>query len=422
MVPSACSSATLSRLAARLSAIAAVVAIGLLAGCETEAPVKPAAAPPPPAAAPKAPVAQNPMTGEEGNFLRLPNTNPNHVPVRVGILLPFNNGSAATRALAASMMKAAELALFDANNPDILLIPADEGTNPEASADAARALLAQGAEIIVGPLFAQATESVGPVARDRGIPVISFSTDRKVAGNGTYLLSFLPEGEVHRVITYAASQGHTNFAALVPANVYGDRVGSYFRDDVKSAGGTVTDVEKYTPLPDAISQPAHEVAVTKPDAILIAQGGPLLRDMASALAGAGANMSEVKLLGTGLWDEASTARDPLLAGGLFAAPSPRIDQGFQDKYRNVYGAPPPQLAALAYDAVSLVALLSSGTPYNRFTPQALTDPNGFAGVDGIFRFHADGTSERGLAVLTIEPTGGFRIVSPAPTTFEAKGS
>lgn len=407
----------LSRVVRRVCVIAAAVAIGTLAGCETQPAPKPATPLAPVVAAPQAPVVQHPMTGEEQGFLRLGNTDPNRVPVRVGILLPFTNGSAATRALAANMMKAAELAVFDSGNPDILLMAADEGSTPEAAADAARSLLAQGAEIIVGPLFAQAAEAVGPVARDRGVPVISFSTDRKVAGDGVYLLSFLPEVEVHRVIAYAASQGHANFAALVPATVYGDRVGDYFKNDVKAAGGTVTDVETYTPSSEDIAAPTRSVALSKPDAILIAQGGPLLKDIASSLVGAGAN--QIKLLGTGLWDDASTAHDPLLVGGLFAAPPPQVDQPFVTKFHTVYGTNPPELASLAYDAVSLVALLSNGTPYKRFTPEALTDPNGFSGVDGIFRFKSDGTSERGLAVMTIDPSGSFRVVSPAPTTFQS---
>ena len=354
--------------------------------------------------------------------MRLGNMSGGHVPVRIGILLPFNNGSAATRALASSMLKAAELAVFDSGNQDILLISADEGGNPEASAAAARNLLQQGAEIIVGPLFAQSAQAVSPIAADHAVPVISFSTDRKVAGNGVYLLSFLPEGEVHRVITYAASQGHTNFAAMVPATVYGQRVGDYFKDDVKAAGANVTDVEKFASATEGITAPAHALAKTNPDAILIAQGGALLRDVASSLAGAGISSDHVKFLGTGLWDDPSTARDPLLAGGVFAAPSPRVDAGFIAKYKSAYGTAPAQLAALAYDAVSLTALLASGKPYSRFTTQALIDPNGFSGVDGIFRFHADGTSERGLAVMSIDPDGGFTIVSPAPTTFQNSGS
>lgn len=377
---------------------------------------------PTPTPAPTGPSATHPLAGEEPGFLRLGNMGSGHTPVRVGVLLPFNNGSSATRALAASMLKSAELAVYDSGNSEILLMSADEGTNPEASAAAARTLLDEGAEIIVGPLFAQAAQAVAPIARDHAVPVISFSTDRKVAGDGVYLLSFLAETEVHRVIAFAASQGRTKFAALVPGTVYGERVGDYFKEDVKAAGGTVTDVEKYAPNVSSISEPIHAVAASKPDAILIAQGGPLLRDIASSLAGSGANQQQTKYLGTGLWDDAATAHDPLLAGGYFAAPSPRIDAPFIAKYKGVYGAAPPQLASLAYDAVSLVALLSTGKPYKRFTAQTLTDPNGFSGVNGIFRFRPDGTSERGLAVMTIGSDGEFSVVSPAPTTFQGLGS
>lgn len=178
------------------------------------------------------------MAAEEPGFLRLPNMSRNAVPVRIGVLLPFSNGSAATRALATSMLKAAQLALFDANNPNILLITADEGSTPDAAANGARSLLAQGAEIIVGPLFAQSVTAVAPMARDRGVPVIAFSSDRKVAGDGVYLLSFQPENEVKRIVGYAISQGHTNFAALAPKNAYGDHVLDAFQQDVTELGRT----------------------------------------------------------------------------------------------------------------------------------------------------------------------------------------
>jgi ABC-type branched-subunit amino acid transport system substrate-binding protein len=402
---------------------AAAAAIACAAGCQSSAPVRLAApAPAPVVAPPPGPVAHHPYTSEEPGFARLDNIPDDRIPVRVGIMLPFSNGSPATRALAQAMMKAAELALFDARNPDILILSADEGTSPAAAAAAARSLLAQGAEIIVGPLFAQSAEAVGPIARDHGVPVISFSTDRKVAGNGVYLLSFLPEGEVHRVVTYAASQGHARFAAVIPDSTYGERVGHYFRQDVQDAGGQVTDIEKFTTSREQATDSALAAAKTGPDALLIAQGGPLLHAFATSLADTDPKTGGVKLLGTGLWDDASTARDPLLAGGWFAAPPPQVDAEFVARFRSLYGSSPPQLASLAYDAVSLVALLSPGLPYRRFTDQALTDPNGFAGVDGIFRFRSDGTSERGLAVLTIDPDGGFRIVSPAPRTFQSEGS
>jgi ABC-type branched-subunit amino acid transport system substrate-binding protein len=367
-------------------------------------------------------MARHPLTGEQGGFLRLGNLPNGPTPVRIGVLLPFSNGSASTRLLASSMLKAAEMALYDSGKRDLLLMTADEGSGGAEAAAGLRTLLSEGAEIIIGPLFAQSVMAAAPLARDRGVPLISFSTDRAVAGNGVYLLSFQPENQVRRIVSYAAAQGHSAFAALVPATAYGARVTEGFRDGVAASNAHIVDQESFVPEAGDIAGPAAKIAQSQADAILIAQGGSLLRDIASTLAADGAGSQRVQYLGTGLWDDPATAREPSLAGGWFAAPDPDAGRGYDVKYRAVYGAKPPPLSALAYDAVSLVALLSSGPPYHRFTFDALTDPSGFSGIDGILRFNPDGTSERGLAVLKIDTDGTFTVISPAPRTFQSSGS
>lgn len=396
--------------------VVSLVIFPIAGGCVT-----PKAPPPPPphaAATPPRPQAPaHPLTGERPGFLRLGNMAEGRVPVRVGLLLPFSNGSSATRGLAQSMMKAAQLALFDAHNADLVLMSADEGSTPSQAAAGARLLLGEGAEIIVGPLFAGSVTAVAPIARDHGVPVVSFSSDRSVAGNGVYLLSFQPENEVDRIVTYAAAQGHAVFAAMVPNTAYGARVAQEFASDVKAAGAQVADVEKFEPNSQGISVASKAVAGAKPDAILIAQGGSLLREIGPTLAADGASNQTAQYLGTGLWDDPANAREPMLAGGWFTAPAHASHKSFEARYRAVFGGNPSQLSTLAYDAVSLVALLAPGQPYHRFTQAALTDPNGFAGVDGIFRFAPDGSSQRGLAILRVDPEG-FQIVSPAPKTFE----
>jgi ABC-type branched-subunit amino acid transport system substrate-binding protein len=401
----------------RFCAIAALVAI---AACTTPPPPPPPApAPPPP---PKGPVAKNPLDHDLPSYLRLPGMAPDVVPVRVGIILPFTSSSAATRALAQSMMKAAELAMFDSGNKNILLITADEGNGGAGAANAAQQLLSQGAEVIVGPLFGPSVTAVAPIARDRGVPVLAFSTERTVAGNGAFLLSFLPENEVARVVNFAARSGHRQFALLAPETPYGDVAKDAFNDAVASAHGAIVDSERYPPNAGAVTGPAGAVAKSGADAVLIAQGGTILRAIAPTLSLDGVTKDKVKLLGTGLWnDDAAISRETSLLGSWYAAPAPNADAEFVSKYRQIYGGAPAQLASLAYDAVSLVALLSSGTPYHRFTTAALMDPNGFAGVNGIFRFKSDGTSERGLAVLEVTATGPL-VVSPAPTTFLGKNS
>ena len=400
----------------RLFAILGVAAIAGLSACQPPPPP-----PPPKVVVPPPPVAGNPLDRDLPSYFRLPNNTPDTVPVRVGMILPFTSSTPATRNLAAGMLKAAELALFDGGNRNILLITADEGATPDTAAAAASKLLSQGAEIIVGPLFGPSVSAVAPIARDRGVPVLAFSTERGVAGNGVYLLSFLPQSEVRRVVSYAVSQGHHNFAAMVPETAYGDVITGAYTDAVKGAGAVSVDIERFTPNTTSITAPSTAVAKGGADAVMIAQGGGVLRAIGPTLVFNGLDPGKVKLLGTGLWDDPNVIKEQSLTGGWFAAPEPNADDAFNDKFHAVYGANPPQLASLAYDAVSLVALLSGGTPYHRFTTQALMDPNGFAGVNGIFRFNADGTSERGLAVLEVQPDG-FHVVSPSPKTFQQKNS
>jgi ABC-type branched-subunit amino acid transport system substrate-binding protein len=397
-----------------LCAIAGAVAVVALAAC-TATPA------PPPAAVPVQPPAPHQLAADQPDFFKLPNLAQEKTPVRVGIILPFSNSSAGVRALANSMMKAAELALYDSGNHDILLITADDTGSSADAAGAAQKLLDQGAEVIIGPIFSASVSAVAPLAHDRGVPVLAFSTDRTVAGNGVYLMSFQPQSEVKRVIAYAASQGHKNFAAMIPQTPYGDVVEQSLRQAVTAAGATVSDVERFSPSAGAVMDPAAAVAKSGCDALFIALDGSLSRSIAPTLAYDGMDNTKVKYLGTGLWYDPATTKEPLLSGGWFAAPQPSGGDAFNAKYRQTFGVEPPQLASLAYDAISLVALLAPGTPYHRFTLAVLTDPNGFAGVNGIFRFRADGSIERGLAVLAVDPNG-FTVVSPAPTTFQASGS
>ena len=404
------------RLCALLAGLVIVAGAG---GCQTAPPPPPPPpvieAPPPPAAPPPPP-----PRSDQPNYIRLRNTPANVTPVRVAILLPLSNPSAETRAIAEALGNAAQLALFDSGNRSIILMPRDDGGSPERAAAAAAAAINEGAEIILGPLFAQAATTVRPIAREKNVPVIAFSSDRAVGGTGVYLLSFQPESEVERIVSFAARSGHNAFAALVPQDAYGDKVAEAFRESVTSAGASVTTVRQFPPQPGQVAAPASQVAQSRPDAILIAQGGVMLRALAPALALNGATPPAVRLLGTGLWDDAAVAREPMLINGWFAAPTPEAWQRFSARYRATFNGAPPRIATLAYDAMSLVALLSDGVPYRRYTDAALTDPNGFAGVDGIFRFRADGSADRGLAVLQVSQ-GGFAIVDPAPASFQAAG-
>jgi ABC-type branched-subunit amino acid transport system substrate-binding protein len=360
------------------------------------------------------------LRSDQPSYYRLRNSPAGKVPARVALLLPLSSPSADARTIAEALERAAELALFDSGNKDILLMPRDDGGTPDKAAAAARKAIEDGAEVIVGPLFAQAVAAVAPVARAQHVPVVAFSSDRSVGGGGVYLLSFQPETEVRRIISFAAQRGHNAFAALVPRSPYGNVVADAFRNSVTAAGGSITTLQAFDERPEAVSEPARMVARSGADAVLISEGGALLQSLGPALAVGGATSRSVKFLGTGLWDDASVQREPMLSNGWFAAPPPAAFRDFTTHYRRTYNANPPRIATLAYDAISLMALLSNGRPYDRFTDAVLTDPNGFSGVDGIFRFRDDGSAERGLAILQVAPNG-FTVVDPAPRAFPAAG-
>jgi ABC-type branched-subunit amino acid transport system substrate-binding protein len=340
--------------------------------------------------------------------------------VRIAILLPLSHPSKDTKAVAQALLGAAQMAMFDMSARSMVLLPRDTGTTPEQAVAAANDAIDKGAEVILGPLLANDVKAIAPIARARSVPIVAFSTDRSVAGDGVFLLSFLPQQEVSRIISYAASQGRGKFAALVPATPYGQRVEEAFRASVTQSGREVIAVQTYQPNPQALEPAVKAIAKLGFDTILLPEGGTMLRSLGPILTVNGVDTRKVKLLGTGLWDDAAVAREPSLLGGWYAAPPQDQRQNFITRYQQLYGSKPPRIASLGYDAVALSATLAGGTPGRRYTRTTIADPNGFAGIDGIFRFRADGMTERGLAVMEVA-SGQLSVVSPAATTFQAQG-
>jgi branched-chain amino acid transport system substrate-binding protein len=229
----------------------------------TVAPMAPVMRPVPPPP-PRPPVMDQP------NYYRLPNTPTGEVPVRVALLLPLSSPSAENRAVAQALERAAELAIFDAKAPGLLLMPRDDGGTPEKAIAAATKAISDGAEIIVGPLFAPSVTAIGPVARSKHVPVIAFSSDRSVGGPGVYLLSFQPETEVNRIVSYAVQSGHSSFAALIPNSAYGDKVSGAFSDSVMRAGGRIAGLERFGERAELVGPAAQASMKSGADAILIA--------------------------------------------------------------------------------------------------------------------------------------------------------
>jgi ABC-type branched-subunit amino acid transport system substrate-binding protein len=376
------------------------VALGL-GGCQL-VPTAPVASAPPPqeqtAQAAPAPVRPQPVPTAPV---------PTGAPHRIAVLVPTTGENAG---VGQSIANAANLALLDTGGGRIRLTVYD--TARGAGAAAAQAV-ADGNRLFLGPLLAEDVRAAAPAARRAGVPVIAFSNDTSVAASGVYLMGFTPGQSVARVVDHARGQGAVRFAALVPEGIYGRRAGEAMIQSVRGGGGTLLGT-----VPIGRGAVAMKSAATRLgsfggyDAVLIADSGRTAAQIAPLLSG------NARILGTELWAaEDDLGATPSLRGAWFAAPSDTMFNQLRTRYRPRFGANPYRLASLGYDAVLMTLRIARdwrpGTP---FPEGELRDPRGFPGLDGPFRFGADGVAERALEVREVTATGSV-VVSPAPRGF-----
>jgi branched-chain amino acid transport system substrate-binding protein len=348
-------------------------------------------------------------------------------PVKVALLVPLSGANAD---LGKAMLEAAQLALFNTDSERLTLVPRDTAGTADGAATAAKSAIADGAQLLLGPLLAAEVEAVKPIARDAKINVIAFSTATQLAGGNVFLMGFQPRQEVMREVAFAHEKGLSKFAVLAPNTQYGHLMADALRDAATAGGGSVVKAEYIDAraadpssavkrlLGGAAAAPGGSAAPPMSpafDALLLPVGGAQLKQIARQLKEAGLEPAQVRLLGSGLWDDPSIADESALDGGWFAASPPEPRQEFESRFQATYRHPAPRLASLAFDAAALAAVLGkSGEP---FSQEAILNSGGFTGVDGLFRFTQQGVVQRGLAVIEIEPQGKT-VVSPAPRNFQ----
>ena len=335
-------------------------------------------------------------------------------PVRVGMILPLTQNGAPSP-VGVSMRNAAQLAIDDFGGPYITLMIQDDHSSSDGAAQAAQSELSAGAQLILGPVFANDVRAAAPAAKSAGRPMIAFSTDVSVAMPGVYLLSFLIEGYVDRIIQYAASTGKKSFAIMAPQNDYGNVAAARFQDDAANFNAQLVVSARYSAGQPATA--AQEVAAVSGqiDALFIPEQADGMAAVASAL---GSSNVKTQLLGTGVWNDARVLKLPQMQGAWFSAPDNSGFNALAQRYRAKFNSDPTRVASLAYDAVTLAAALARITTTDPYNARTLTGVSGFNGADGVFRFRADGTNERGLAVMQIDG-GAAKVISPAPKSFAA---
>ena len=330
---------------------------------------------------------------------------------RVALLLPVTGPDAD---VGQSIANATALALADTKVTNIRMVTYDTGLGV---ATATQRAIADGNKLILGPLRGDNVIEVAQIARPAGVPIISFSNDVGVAGPNVFLLGHLPNQAIERVVLYAKSKGMNRFAGVVASNVYGQRAQSNLTTAVRAAGGILVGIQETNGTAASAEAAARRLSqMGAIDAILVADSGRAAITIVPALRRGG--LRTAKVLGTDLWNiEGTLAGSPPIYGAWFASVSDTLYTQYAAKYRARFGKAPLRLSSLGYDSVLLVARVARDwQPGTRFPVAQLTDPQGFIGVDGAFRFNPNGLTDRMLEVQEIQ-AGKFVTVSPAPSQF-----
>ncbi len=340
-------------------------------------------------------------------------------PVKIALIVPLTQASGPS-SVGASLRNAAQLAYLESGQNDVSIVVKDDHSSPAGAAAAAQAAVNEGAEMIIGPVFAAGVKEAGRIAKGAGKPVIAFSTDSSSASRGVYLLSFLVEGNVERIIDFAAQRGKKSAAALVPDNDYGALALAQFQQSAANHGLRVVVIEKYKPGQPADSVKRIAAVADQIDMLFIPESPDAIGAVARELTAANIDSKRVQILGTSLWNDPRALKVPALQGAWFAAPENSGFNAFAGRYRAKFGSEPSRIATLAYDAVTLAIALSKQQGSQRYAESSLTNPAGFNGADGVFRFRAEGLNDRALSVLEIDG-GQPKVVAPAPRTLGPAG-
>ncbi len=383
---------------ARVRQILAVCALLFLAACQSVIP-KGGQAPAGPA-----PIAVDPANIVAGD-------NDRH---RVALLLPLTGPDAE---VGQGIANATTLALLDTRNSNIRMTSYDTALGVEA---AVRRAVADGNRLILGPLRSDDVVAVANVATPARVPVISFSNDVGAAGRNVFLMGHLPSQSIDRVVKYAKAKGQTRFGGIVSKDVYGQRALSNITNSVRAAGGTLVSIQEIDGSAASIEAATKRLASAGAmDAVLIADSGRAAVATVPALRKNG--VKTAKILGTDRWDvdSALTSNAPM-RGAWFAAVPDATYRQYATKYTTRFGKAPMRVSSLGYDSVLLIARVAQNWKVGTAFPVArLTDPEGFIGIDGAFRFFANGQSERMLEVIEVQ-AGKFATIEPAPTSFVGK--
>lgn len=342
--------------------------------------------------------------------------------VQVALLLP--SGSAGDDVLSRSLQQAAQLAIRDLNGVKIDLRVYDAGGGGAAAA--ATKAVAEGAKIILGPVYAESANAAGVAVAPKGVNVLSFSNNTDIAGGNVFVLGPTFQNTANRLVAYGATQGKRNILIVHennPAGNLGSRaIANAARKSSVQVAGTISyDFSQQGVMQTVPGIVAQQRATGANAVFFTADTAGALPLLTQLLPEQGLSNATAQFVGLTRWDlPSATLALPGVQGGWFAMPDPGMTSQFNARYQQAYGQPPHPIAGLAYDGIAAIGALVRSGRKDALSRAALTQGSGFAGVNGVFRLLPDGSNERGLAVATIR-NNQVVVIDAAPRRFGGTG-
>lgn len=363
--------------------------------------------------------------------------------IKIALLVPL---SGKFEDIGKNLFDAAQLALFNINDPTVSIVPIDTKGTPFGAVEATKEAIDREVHLILGPVFGKSAKTIAPIANKNKLNFISFSNDKTLSNTGAFAIGFIPEQQIQRAVQYSIDRGIEDFATIAPNNSYGAITAKVLRETINESGNaSVLKTEIYrlgkqgqpVNLKNHVSS-AHEAlmknispkhfkqnnnisgdtSIKFPRGLLLPESKGTLENISTILTELDFNNKKVQILGSGKWlFNDDILSDPNLDGAWFASPPRENRIRFENEFYRLYEYEPTSIASLAYDGMALAATIARfSTDNSRFDRTELTNPKGFVGIDGIFRLKPDGLTERGLSIVQVQD-GEFVIIESAPDRF-----
>ncbi|WP_413848998.1 penicillin-binding protein activator [Albidovulum sp.] len=347
-------------------------------------------------------------------------------PVPVALILPGGTGNSTDEMLARNLKQAADLAIADLQGVRIDLRVYNAGSDAATSAAMAKKAVAEGAKVILGPVFAEAANAAGVAVAPAGVNVLSFSNNTDIAGGNVFVLGPTFQNTANRLVRYAARSGKGRILIVHDETPAGDLGARAITSAAARSGGSVVGTASYPFSQQGVMAAAPGIAAQAKSAgatsvFFTADTAGALPLLAQTLPSSGLSSQSAQFVGLTRWDiPSATLSMPGLQGGWFALPDPGLAAQFNARFAAAYGEQPHPIAGLAYDGIAAIGALAKSGRADALGAASLTQGSGFAGVGGVFRLLSDGTNERGLAVAQIQ-NAQVVVIDPAPRSFTGAG-